>query len=87
VIITDHPMWIAAATGGPAIALPDEPPAAVADLARAYGAEWLLIMDDRGRYPASLLETAPACLAAPPERIGPPDDAAWLFRLDTGCAS
>ena len=87
-IITDHPMWLAAATGGRAIALPDEPLTDVADLARTFGTTWLVVLDDRGRYPAELLaDPRPTCLAADPERIGPADDPAWLIRLAPDCSA
>jgi predicted TIM-barrel fold metal-dependent hydrolase len=35
-VITDFPIWFAEATGVPGLALPDEPPAAVLDLAAAF---------------------------------------------------
>ncbi len=87
ILITDHPMWLAGATGSPAIALPDEPPAAVADLARTYAATWLVVMDPAGRLHAP--DTADpawaACLAGEPVAVGPSDDPAWLLRLAPAC--
>ena len=42
--ITDFPIWFSTATGVPGLALPDEPPAAVLDLAAAFtGTEFVVI--------------------------------------------
>lgn len=86
VLITDHPMWLAAATGDPAIALPDEPIASVMDLARTYGATMLVLFDDDPRYGPWLLQAQTAgCLAEPPTMIGLSDDPVVLVRLSAGC--
>ena len=46
-IITDFPIWLADTTGNPALALPEESPAAVVELARAFpGTRALLVLDD-----------------------------------------
>ena len=84
--ITDHPMWLAAATGATAIALPDEPLPAVADLARTYGARWLVVFDQDGRYPAELVgPDAAACLEGPALRVGPAGAPVVLARIDPEC--
>lgn len=84
--ITDHPMWLAAATGSTAIALPDEPLLAVADLARTYGARWLVVFEADGHYPAALLGAdAAACLDGPALRVGPVDAPVVLARIDPEC--
>lgn len=51
-VITDFPIWLATETGTHAIALPDEPPADVLDLASHFGAK-LLIVDSQneGQWP------------------------------------
>ncbi len=86
IIVTDHPMWLAESTGGRAIALPDEPIANVVDLARRFGATWLVVFDEDGRYPAALLTPdAAACLLGTPERVGPTGDEAVLVRLAPEC--
>ena len=65
-----------------AIALPDEDLASVAALSRRFEAPWLVIVDERGRYPASLLAPAArACLAGPPVALEPGSAPAWLVRL------
>jgi hypothetical protein len=52
-VITDFPIWYAEGTGGQALALPDEPPASILDLARHFGAQLLVMTDkDHGRWPA-----------------------------------
>jgi hypothetical protein len=87
-LITDHPMWVAMLTGQPAIALPDEEPASVMALGDRFGTDWLVVIDDRGRYPAALLEgNGRACLATAPTPLGDPDRPAWLFRLGDGCGA
>jgi len=88
VLITDHPMWLAAATGWPTIALPDEPLPAVADLARTFGAEWLVVIDDRGRYPAELTRAgAAACVEPWSSPADAADPGAWVVHLSPGCGT
>ena len=55
-IITDFPIWLAEATGHEALALPDETPADVIDLAAHFPGTTLLIIggEERGRWPAIL---------------------------------
>jgi len=52
-VITRFPIWLSEATGVRALALPDEPPAAVLDLARAFPGTKLVIMaaDTDGIWP------------------------------------
>jgi hypothetical protein len=87
-VMTDRAMWLANELGRPTIALPDEPMTSVASLAQAFDVRLLVVLDQRGRYPDALLTGGPQpCLAAAPERIGPADDPAWLFRIDPACAT
>jgi len=62
-VITDFPIWLAEATRTPALGLPDEPPADVAELARFFGAGALVIQSTadapHGRWPAVLDTAAP----------------------------
>ena len=44
-VVTDHPMWMNAALGGTAIALPREPPSAIVELTRRFGAVALVARD------------------------------------------
>jgi hypothetical protein len=84
--ITDHPMWLAATALTTAIALPDEPLPAVADLARTYGATWLVVFDQDGRYPAELVgPDAAACLDGPALTVGPAGAPVVLARIDPEC--
>jgi branched-subunit amino acid transport protein len=85
-IITDHPMWLAGATGGYAIALPAEDVASVQELGAAFGTPWVVVIDERGPYPEALLsEDARTCLAAEPTRLETSDGEAWLFELAEAC--
>ena len=80
-VITDHPMWVAASTGHHAIALPDEDTDAILTLAADARAGWLLVLDERGRYPDALLGTPSSCLTE--TEIAVPD--AHLWRIEPGC--
>jgi hypothetical protein len=85
-LMTDHPMWLATITGKPAIALPDEDPASVQALGRQFGTNWLVVIEERGRYPGVLLEdSASDCLVAEPLPLVEAGEPAWLFRLAETC--
>lgn len=85
-LITDHPMWLADALDHQAIALPDEELASVMALSREFEAPWVVVVDERGRYPAALLDRgATGCLAGDAVRIPAASSAAWLFRLANDC--
>jgi len=87
-LMTDHPMWLATVTGQPAIALPDEDPSSVLALGQRFGTDWLVVIDERGRYPGALLGASGSdCLAAPPQTLGVDGDPAVLFRLAEACAA
>ncbi|MEO5940165.1 MAG: hypothetical protein ABIZ72_04430, partial [Candidatus Limnocylindrales bacterium] len=74
-VITDFPIWLAAATDADALALPAESPASVADLARTFGARTLIINgDDHGGWPAILATGAPGAECFVPIDIGVPSD-------------
>jgi hypothetical protein len=60
-IITDFPIWLAEETGFQALALPNEPPAVVLDLAAHFPGTSLLVVDagpDAGSWPAILFTGA-----------------------------
>jgi len=85
-LITDHPMWLAEALDRRAVALPDEGLASIMALSRTFEAPWLVVVDERGRYPSALLDgSTDGCLAGPPVRITTSDSPAWLFRLAEQC--
>jgi hypothetical protein len=80
-VIADSPIWIAEAWRVPALALPDEEPASVLDLARHFGARLVVISGgEHGRWPAVLASGAAeaACFVpvdlTDPGGIGPPSD-------------
>lgn len=65
-VIANHPIWLAEVERVPTLALPDEEPTAVVDLARTFGARLLVIdTDAHGRWPAVLDTDGPdaACFA------------------------
>ena len=85
-LITDHPMWLAAATDGYAVALPDEDIESVQSLAARFDAPWVVVIDERGRYPEAFLTAeARACLAADPTPLEAGQTAAWLIELAPSC--
>jgi len=51
-LVTDHPMWVSMTLGLPTLARPHEDDAAVASLAAAFHARWLLVIDDPAGSPA-----------------------------------
>jgi hypothetical protein len=53
-LISDRPVWLAAAMGRPAIALPDEPTSDVLRLARDFGSSAVVVVEARGRHPFAL---------------------------------
>lgn len=51
-VVTDFPIWMAEALRIPTLALPDEPPADVVDLAGAFpGSRYLVTSGEHGRWP------------------------------------
>lgn len=78
IYIHDFPIWLAESARVPTLALPDETPADVLDLAAAFpGTRWLIVSrDDHGEWPAILDGPGPdrACFRA--VDLGtPPDEA------------
>jgi hypothetical protein len=61
-VITDFPIWLAAATRHHSIALPNEPPDSILDLARAFDPPARLLVvdaDNTGVWPAAIFSAAP----------------------------
>ncbi|MBM4407340.1 MAG: hypothetical protein FJ038_01775 [Chloroflexi bacterium] len=83
-VISDFPIWLSEAERIPTLALPDEPPASILDLARAFpGTRHLLLSaEEHGRWPAVLDSADPdvACFREVP--LGSPADAADAASLE-----
>ena len=75
-VITDFPIWLAMTSGGTALALPDEPPASVLDLARAFhGTRTLIVSGGEHRlWPAILDAGGPGTECFDEVRLAPPAD-------------
>ncbi len=59
-VIHDFPIWLAETERVPALALPDESPSDVLDLADTFGARWLVVAkDDHGDWPGILDTSKP----------------------------
>ena len=54
-LITDRPVWLSDALDSPTLALPAESSAAVLDLARTFGARAVVVVEERGPYPAAFV--------------------------------
>ncbi len=82
-VIADFPIWLAESERIPTLALPQESPAQVADLARHFGVDYLVVSigPSHGRWPAVLGEggTDAACFVPVPEATV--RDAAGIERL------
>ena len=57
-VITDNPIWLAETVHVRALALPEESPDAVLDLARRFGASLLIVRDDTNREWPDILRTS-----------------------------
>ncbi len=53
-VISNHPMWVAEANRVRALALPDEPVASVLEIARTFGARYVVLDGTAGGWPARL---------------------------------
>jgi hypothetical protein len=81
-VVADFPIWYAEGMRRRALALPDEPPAAILDLARRYGARLLVISKpDHGRWPAVLDAGGPDAACFRELRLPLPADAASAAAL------
>ena len=81
-VITDFPIWLAEATRHHALALPNESPESILDLARRFDAR-LLIVDasNDGRWPAAIINGEPGSECFVP--IDLPDLPAYPGALDS----
>jgi hypothetical protein len=83
-VISDFPIWLAEATRHPTLALPNEPPASVLDLAGSFDPPARLLIvgaESDGVWPAAILSGAPTSecfvpltLPDPPDHPGALDD-------------
>ncbi|HSS35245.1 MAG TPA: hypothetical protein VLR93_03140 [Patescibacteria group bacterium] len=72
-VVTDFPIWLAEARRIPTLALPDESPADVVDLAQAFPGTRYLVMsdDDHGSWPGILATDAPGAACFHELDLGP----------------
>ncbi|MBA2719585.1 MAG: hypothetical protein H0U52_10140 [Chloroflexi bacterium] len=74
-IVTDFPIWLAAATGVNSLALPAESPSSVVDLASTFGARTLIVSStDHGGWPGVLAAGGADAACFEPVDIGTPTD-------------
>jgi hypothetical protein len=84
-LISEHPVWLADATGLTAVALPAEPLESVIALASRFDAPLLVISDPRGPYPAALRGAEAArCFSERPPLPGQPAGTA-IFAIAADC--
>jgi hypothetical protein len=87
-IISDHPVWLASALDRTAVALPDEDVDSLMGLAQLFSAPWIVVVDERGRYPQELLDPdSLACLARDPVALSSGPEPSWLFVLNKTCTT
>jgi hypothetical protein len=91
-VITNFPIWMAEAERIPALALPDEPPADVLDLAAAFpGTHLLVLVSPEGKHwPADLAAGLPGSECFHRLDLGPgppnePDPLADVHAYEVGC--
>jgi hypothetical protein len=71
-VIANFPIWLAETGDASALALPNEPPTDVLDLARTFGSHLVvLIGDEHGQWPAVLASGAPDADCFRPLDLGP----------------
>ena len=92
-VIADFPIWLAYDARINTLALPDEPPVSVLDLAAHFsGTQYLVISEDHGQWPAVLAEGGPGVSCFHPIALGTPADPAAASALagtqvfQIGCA-
>jgi hypothetical protein len=74
-VIHDFPIWLAETARVRSLALPDETPADVLDLANRFGAKWLIsASNDHGSWPAILDGNDPATTCFEEVLLPAPDD-------------
>ena len=82
-VISDHPVWAAEAWRIPALALPDETPSSVMNLARTFGARLLVTStDDDDRWPTILSQGGPDAACFEPVSLRDPETGAVPASLE-----
>ena len=92
-VISDFPIWLAYDTGIHTLALPDEPPSSIVDLAAHFpGTHYLVISEDHGSWPAVLSGTETDVSCFHEIALGAPSDPVAAAALagtrvfEIGCA-
>jgi hypothetical protein len=85
-VIANHPIWVAEANRIHALALPDEPVSSVLEIARAFGARYVVLDGIHGTWPARLATDPDARCLAPvvlPPAAGVPSGTAdfTIYRI------
>ena len=74
-VIADFPIWMAEGERVSSLALPNEPPSSVADLAKHFNAQLLVLASpDRGIWPATLTSGDPAAACFHEVALAVPED-------------
>jgi hypothetical protein len=74
-VISNHPIWVAEANRTRALALPDEPVSSVLEIARTFGARYVVLDGTLGSWPARLATDPDARCLSPvvlPPAVGTP---------------
>jgi len=92
-VISDFPIWLAYSTGIDTLALPDEPPSSIVDLAAHFpGTRYLVISEDHGSWPKILSSGAADAACFHEVTLGVPSDPTAATALagtrvfEIGCA-
>jgi len=83
-LISDRPIWLSDALGRPVIALPDEPPVALARLAADFDAAAIILTEPRGDLPAALRTSAAGACFTEQDPAGLPSTSA-VFIVSEAC--
>jgi hypothetical protein len=85
-VIANHPIWVAEANRTRSLALPDEPVSSVLEIARTFGARYVVLDGTNGNWPARLATDPDARCLAPvvlPPAAGVPEGTAdfTIYRI------
>ncbi len=84
-IITDRPIWLSDALGSPTLALPEEDASSVLDLARAFGATAVVVVEGTTENSRTLASDETGCFVR--QSVTAPPEAPHLsvFEIADGC--